>query len=189
MEFFKKRVLLYGKKSSVHGLRYLVDENNSYLIKIFWLIPIILSSIGSTYIFIRSYEAYVYNSISFVTETTYLNWNTSFPAVSICEVWYKNKYWERLDKYNLTSKSTLQEYLSETVFFTGQCYTCDKLRDCPDCDRYINLTKNLKEFRYKCEEIFVKCLWNDEPFNCCDQFLPLETEYGICYTINSLHTR
>lgn len=25
-------------------------------------------------------------------------------------------------------------------------------------------------------------------FDCCDKFLPLETEYGVCFSINSLHT-
>lgn len=33
------------------------------------------------------------------------------------------------------------------------------------------------------------CVWNNEPFECCEGFLPLETEFGLCYTINSAITR
>lgn len=31
-------------------------------------------------------EAYQYNAVTFVAETTYLRWNTTFPAVSVCEI-------------------------------------------------------------------------------------------------------
>lgn len=33
------------------------------------------------------------------------------------------------------------------------------------------------------------CTWNKQSFNCCDAFLPVETEFGVCYIINSIHTR
>lgn len=32
------------------------------------------------------------------------------------------------------------------------------------------------------------CTWNNLEINCCDEFLPLETELGVCYSINSFHT-
>ena len=32
------------------------------------------------------------------------------------------------------------------------------------------------------------CTWNEEPFNCCEIFYSLETEYGTCFTINSVNT-
>lgn len=37
-------------------------------------------------IFKGSYESFQNNAISFVTETTYLEWNTKFPTVTICEI-------------------------------------------------------------------------------------------------------
>lgn len=39
--------------------------------------------------------------------------------------------------------------------------------------------------RSRCEETFRACSWNDRPFDCCSYFLPLETELGRCYAINS----
>lgn len=36
--------------------------------------------------------------------------------------------------------------------------------------------------------MILNCSWNGEPFECCDIFLPLKTEFGTCYTINSVNT-
>lgn len=45
------------------------------------------------------------------------------------------------------------------------------------------------QLRKPCEKILSGCKWNEKVFNCCDQFLPLETEYGVCFSFNSLHTQ
>ncbi|KAF2881565.1 hypothetical protein ILUMI_24600 [Ignelater luminosus] len=44
------------------------------------------------------------------------------------------------------------------------------------------------QYRKACRSIMKNCRWNDMNFDCCDKFLPLETEYGVCFSINSLHT-
>lgn len=54
--------------------------------RIFWMSIFLLSFFGMMMILKGSYESFQNNAISFVTETTYLDWNTTFPAVSICEI-------------------------------------------------------------------------------------------------------
>jgi hypothetical protein len=44
------------------------------------------------------------------------------------------------------------------------------------------------QIRSSCEETFDRCLWNGEEFDCCSHFLQLETELGICYSINNVQT-
>ncbi|KAJ8971226.1 hypothetical protein NQ317_008815 [Molorchus minor] len=44
-------------------------------------------------------------------------------------------------------------------------------------------------YRKKCSDILISCKWNEKNFKCCDEMLPLQTEYGVCYSINSLHTK
>jgi hypothetical protein len=44
------------------------------------------------------------------------------------------------------------------------------------------------QIRSSCEETFDRCLWNGEDFDCCSHFLQLETELGICYSINNVQT-
>lgn len=61
--------------------------------RILWIIIITLSLYGTMRIFKGSYEAYTFNAISFVTETAYLDWNTTFPSVSICEITSTEVFW------------------------------------------------------------------------------------------------
>lgn len=41
------------------------------------------------------------------------------------------------------------------------------------------------QIRSGCPEIFVECRVNNVAFNCCDHFLPLDTEIGTCFALNS----
>lgn len=49
--------------------------------------------------------------------------------------------------------------------------------------------KFILKFRTSCNEILGNCTWNGKPFECCDAFLPLKTEFGLCFSTNSMHTR
>jgi hypothetical protein len=51
-----------------------------------WTAIFILSFYGMILVFKASYKSYTESAISFVTETAYLNWNTSFPAITLCEI-------------------------------------------------------------------------------------------------------
>lgn len=99
--------------------------------------------------------------------------------------------------------SALQTFISEIVFFTGSCYACSK--PCEECER-VNMTEavnkvstyfinfilvqvQFSQYRKPCASVLGTCKWNGEPFNCCDKFLPVKTEYGTCFSINSLHTK
>lgn len=55
---------------------------------------------------------------------------------------------------------------------------------CPE-----NLTKVVSQFRSRCQNCIKNCFWNDKLFDRCEGFLPLSTEHGVCYTINSALTK
>ncbi|XP_047111757.1 sodium channel protein Nach-like [Schistocerca piceifrons] len=57
----------------------------------------------------------------------------------------------------------------------------------PNDDALLLQPAVISRFRLPCEEVMENCKWKGEPFNCCDQFVPLETEMGICFAINSIH--
>ncbi|KAJ8971227.1 hypothetical protein NQ317_008816 [Molorchus minor] len=44
--------------------------------------------------FKESYKTFQQNAISFVTETTYLDWNTTFPAITICPIAGSEPEWD-----------------------------------------------------------------------------------------------
>ncbi|XP_044746369.1 pickpocket protein 11-like [Coccinella septempunctata] len=131
--------------------------------------------------FYESYKAFNTSAVSFVTETTYLNWNTSFPAISICEIKGADVEYDETE-----DESGIEEFIHDVVYFTGDCYSCS--RDCQPCEA-LNFTAEVLKRRKPCNSLFRICKWNDIEFDCCEKFLPLETEYGICYSLNSLHTR
>lgn len=53
-------------------------------------------------------------------------------------------------------------------------------------ERFYSFFAQVKE---KCHGLIGNCTWNRKPFPCCDNFLPLHTESGLCYTINSIQTK
>lgn len=91
MGIFKEYML----QSSLHGAKYVVDSDKySRYERVFWAICIILSWVGSVFLIKASLNAFNNNAISFVVESSYLNWDTEFPAVFICE----NKNMDRVQK-------------------------------------------------------------------------------------------
>lgn len=53
--------------------------------RLFWFVCICASWYGCFLVISSSLEAFQNNALSFGTDTTYINWNTSLFAVSICE--------------------------------------------------------------------------------------------------------
>ena len=55
-----------------------------------------------------------------------LNWNTSFPAVTICELYNGEKIWDLSEQYYGVEHNTrLDDVVGEIVYFQGTCTTCD----------------------------------------------------------------
>jgi hypothetical protein len=53
-----------------------------------------LSLWGTIIVTISSYREFREHSVSFVVETTYLHWNTTFPAFTVCEKEDKDHIWD-----------------------------------------------------------------------------------------------
>ncbi|KAF5301224.1 hypothetical protein FQA39_LY10810 [Lamprigera yunnana] len=81
--------------------------------------------------------------------------------------------------------SEVQQFITDILFYIGNCYSC--LSPCEICSN-LNLRDVIKRYRRSCDSLIKTCKWNGVPFDCCEKFLPLNTEYGLCFSINSLHT-
>lgn len=75
----------YMANSSLHGVRFLIDEQIHFVERAFWLIAVIASWIASAMLIMSAIDAFQHNAISFVVETSFRDWDTYFPAVVICE--------------------------------------------------------------------------------------------------------
>ncbi|XP_066902904.1 sodium channel protein Nach [Halyomorpha halys] len=179
----------YFDHGSIHGLRYITEPNRNITERVFWACVVITAMYGTYSLLRGSWYNFQNNAVSFVVETSYLEWNTTFPAVSICENESPDKIFDSGTRlFGAQRDMNMDFFLRDIAFFDGTCYSCKT-----HCGNTMNCSEELKylveQVRAPCEDFLGNCTWNGVPFDCCSQFLPLQTEIGLCYTINSLHTK
>ncbi|XP_055589725.1 sodium channel protein Nach [Uranotaenia lowii] len=147
---------------------------------------------GLLFMMIRSTRTlllvFLYNPLSFSVDTNYLHWNTTFPAVSLCQVANDETMSDALEKdLGANRDFKLDAIMADLVFFGGNCFGCEDCTngrlECPQ-----NLSSVADRYRLGCDELLSDCSWHGRPFDCCQLFLPLHTEFGLCYSINSRNT-
>ncbi|EDS42153.1 amiloride-sensitive sodium channel [Culex quinquefasciatus] len=134
-------------------------------------------------------RAFLDNSLSFSIDTAYLHWNTTFPAVSVCQLLNDETMAEMLEN-NLgpDRPHRLDNVISEIAFYGGTCHSCE------DCARGLpptttcpaNFTALASVYRLGCPALLADCTWLGQSFDCCELFRPLATEFGRCFSVNSL---
>ena len=66
------------------------------------------------------------NSMTFTIDPSYLHFNTSFPAISLCQVFNGEKNWDLSEKFFGEDRDKrIDDFLTEISFFSGACYTCE----------------------------------------------------------------
>lgn len=165
-----------------------VEKFGNFLQSSFWIAVAVGMAIPLYSISENLYIKFMENSMTFTIDSAYLSFNTSFPSVSLCQVFNGEKNWDLSERYFGDDRDKrIDDFLTEISFFSGACYTCEL------CDADVVCPKNFSEilskFRANCKNFMNNCSWNDEEFDCCEGFRPLETESGICFTINSALTK
>ena len=64
----------------------------------FWAVVVVAALICTYFLLHASMDAFRHHAVSFVSETAYLDWNTTFPAVSVCETESPDKLYESATK-------------------------------------------------------------------------------------------
>ncbi|XP_072379246.1 sodium channel protein Nach [Diabrotica undecimpunctata] len=185
----------YLLNSSFHGYRFIVEEGRHWTERVFWTICCVLSWIATGLLIYSAYDDFKNNAISFVVDTNYLDWDTNFPSVVVCETDQQDNIAEITDKvFGDPHDYNLDEIVKELVFYKGlSLYTLQICGpDVPNRDKNC-FVKNLSYYhdavRSPCQDVVQKCKWNDEEFDCCAYFKEIDTELGRCYGLNSLQTR
>lgn len=200
--------------STLHGAKFLVEEETTLWERIFWFVCIFASWCASGMLITASLSAFQNDAISFVAETSYRDWNTNFPSVIVCEAKNMDRIQEFADEYITWFKYStllwiqiksvfsriwgddhdfiLEEVLSEIAFFRGESYhtihECTGTEHAASCF-HSNFLHYAQLVRSECEETLDNCYWNDEVFDCCKYFKKIHTELGLCYSINSLQSK
>ncbi|VVC28455.1 Epithelial sodium channel,Epithelial sodium channel, conserved site [Cinara cedri] len=183
------RIWTYFSNSTVHGFNYIADERRHWTERLFWILTCFISAYATWQYLQATWYAYNHNAVSFVTDTTYLSWNTSFLSLSVCEQESPDKLYESAAKiYGDDRNPNIDFYLRDIAFYDGACYSCIAHCQKETLNCSTNYDTIIREVRAQCKDLIGNCSWNKKPFECCDQFLPVTTENGVCFIINSLHT-
>ncbi|XP_055592167.1 sodium channel protein Nach isoform X2 [Uranotaenia lowii] len=189
---FSDIVKEYLFNSTIHGVKFIADDSYHVAERIFWIICVIVSWFGSALLIDASLEAFRTNAISFVVETNYRDWDTKFPAIVVCEMRNMERIQMVADElWGEDHDFALEEVLNEIGYFRGESYhtvnECHGDEPAENCF-FSNFSHYARLVRSSCEDTLAECYWNDEPFDCCKYFIPMETELGLCYAVNSIQT-
>ncbi|KAI5642294.1 amiloride-sensitive sodium channel domain-containing protein [Phthorimaea operculella] len=188
----EKRLIFLGRHSGLHGLAHLFRENAPFFARLFWLV-VVLVSLGCLYVLLM-HVVTAGSEVSYTAETRYLPWTTSFPGVTICEIYIAKLAQKKLTALypDLMKPLTfdLQRYLTDLTF-ASRAISCRKGLCDPcgvnvPCD--IDWKTVIQQIRKTCAEMLTECKFNGKPFPCCDHFRQVDSESGPCYTFNTLQS-
>ncbi|CAH2232843.1 jg16605 [Pararge aegeria aegeria] len=192
----KAHVKDYCSKCTFAGVHFIADATKHWIERVLWAILVILSWYGSALLISAAWEAFVKSPISFGVETTYLDWETKLPAVAICDIdSSSNKY----KIFDTTAKIwpsgygyDLDDVLFDIAYFRGRAYNLVRVCLPEDRNPYCplsNYSYYASLIRSTCPEVLANCSYNNETFDCCEYFQPIETDVGLCFIINSIQTK
>ncbi|XP_035903944.1 sodium channel protein Nach-like [Anopheles stephensi] len=137
---------------------------------------------------------YLHNPLTFYVDTAHLHWNTTFPAITLCQVVNGETVAELTEQHFGADRDPLLDSLIiDIAFYGGTCYSCEECHptgsltatSAVNCTALRNFTEIVRRHRVPCEELLTDCHWQKESFDCCRFFRPLDTEFGRCFSVNA----
>ncbi|XP_065356446.1 pickpocket protein 19-like [Calliphora vicina] len=197
-ESAEQLALEFGRKSSIHGLNKIFQENSNIYERFFWLLVLVYALLGSIYVCMilsQRFNAGTFQTV--VDRTNAPVFHIAFPEISICNANHLN--WKRLEEAkqqfmpheNDTEKIRMFETvigLYDNVSF-GEFDAFSALEDKPvELVNSINFSLVFDFMTWRCEEFLTDCVWRHYKLNCCDIFLRSKGQEGLCWHFNTLNT-
>lgn len=168
---------------TVHGPSFLARRDVHFAYRIIYSIIYVhvwIAAVASIYKYILTYQE---DTIRFTTQTDYLDWNTTIPSVTVCEIGNLNKILAELQKLHQSDTANSYPFAKDVAFYSGECHRCSQLENISS--RNFTIANYSNAFRSECKDLFISCKWDGKPMNCCQHFKPIQTEYGRCYSMNN----
>ncbi|XP_025073796.1 uncharacterized protein LOC105426075 [Pogonomyrmex barbatus] len=185
----------FCSRTTLHGLRYVVDTDLHIIVRFLWLILFILSStVASNVIYSLALRFQAAPTSIGIESMHYETSNLPFPSVTLCP--NDRVDWNRALKLeprifrNGTDKEsfdTFREILGKlSVMSFGDFDDLDFLKNRSlHSLADIDVTYVLREVMPRCDQLLSECWWRNETRDCCEIFQVQKTEYGFCYSFNS----
>ncbi|XP_046434381.1 pickpocket protein 19-like [Neodiprion fabricii] len=188
----------YCTKSSLHGLRYIVEPGAHWMERLIWTIVFTFFLICTVVVISKLSSRFQTAQTSTVVETTqYPVSELPFPSVTLCPSnrvnWQKALEMEKdiVPVHDLEAVRTYRDLVTRLSTLTFGDF--DKLQFLENRSLEVfsgtllgeNLTNFLQTVAPTCAEFLSDCWWRASYRNCCEIFEVQRTEYGFCYSFNS----
>ncbi|XP_047517868.1 sodium channel protein Nach-like [Pieris napi] len=180
----KQRLQHVCDMSNLHGIKHICSSSKiSWPKRIFWLTILSACCFGAWSVLRSSLRLLSSDVMSYSVDTNYLDWDTPYPAVTVCEQIDTNRIMTYLKRNDLPI--SLSTFFKEVTFWNMKycrtCTKCDMNKTCVE-----GFVQDIKRIRLNCSNLLSDCWWDNQYFPCCDRFQPVETEYGECFSFNSV---
>lgn len=183
--------------NSIHGVYYIWDKNLRFMVRFFWLLVVIAALITCALVYVSLASRHNKQQIKTVVETSQLPvYRINFPAVAICP-------WDHVNwlRYKAAEEKFLPPYPDKQVraVFYDVLQAIDdmnvsrldrlvllKNHTIPRIIDEISLNELASFMAFRCDELFVKCVFDETVYDCCKIFVAERTEKGICMVFNSM---
>ncbi|CAK1541314.1 unnamed protein product [Leptosia nina] len=179
----KRRLQYACDMSNLHGIKNIFSSQEiSWPKRIFWLGILSACCFGAASVLRSSLRLLSSDVVSYSVDTNYLDWDTPFPAVTVCEQSDTNRIKSYLKKSDLPL--SLSNFFKEVSFWNMKCCRtctwCELNKTCVE-----NFVEDVMKIRLNCSELLSDCWLGGKHFRCCERFKPMDTEYGVCFVFNS----
>ncbi|XP_017777841.1 PREDICTED: sodium channel protein Nach-like [Nicrophorus vespilloides] len=185
---------IFFEQSTLHGVRYIAETGRPLIEKFLWFMCVGIGATATVVIIISLWEKFQTNPTITGLDTDFHTWDVPFPAVTICQSVPSNEsiiddFIQRFsDMKDVDDKEKLKDFI---VKLTQLSYTTiNSFKDYTE-SHYLAEDVNLKAFVFKlmnpCDDILTECMFKSRSYNCCENFFPVFTESGYCYSFNSRH--
>ncbi|XP_050078520.1 pickpocket protein 19-like [Anopheles maculipalpis] len=199
------RILVdYCNNASLAGIGYIVNRRYHWMERLFWIVCSLIAWIFAVQLILAYMDLFRKDTISIAVEN--IDTRTDpivFPTVGVCEMGYVKQSYPRLESFieglkehsDMEYSYDVEDFMLRVVFhnlynvgtITSFCAMYEDCEECIKCPKD-GYSRAAAVVRANCSEIFAECRWNEQPFDCCRYFKPIETTLGMCFLLNSVHT-
>ncbi|CAG9857482.1 unnamed protein product [Phyllotreta striolata] len=193
----KEQGKLFFQNSSLHGVKYVAENERSFIERSMWFVWIAIGLITAIVIILNLWEKFQTNPTITGLDTDFHNWEVAFPAVTVCQRESADDAEIQRRLVDLNNKNVSFSDAAAKEFFVELAKLSlgnwkNLAENYPEIgEKILDGNSDVERFIYdlnnKCEQLFDVCHWKSAILNCCEIFRPVFTENGFCHTFNSKH--
>ncbi|XP_059219850.1 pickpocket protein 19-like [Stomoxys calcitrans] len=184
--------------SGFHGANHAIDSKNRLALRVFWLLIVFGALVGCIFMYWKLTGRHQEKILVTVVESSQKPiHNIAFPAVAVCPFNHINWMRHKSAEEKFLPQNSTEEIIKifHDLLVAMERLTFTTLNDIELLLRNPNIPKSIQNIvlydlalfmAFRCNEIFVWCIYDETHLDCCKVFITERTERGICLVFNSL---